>query len=372
MEKLGSRSAWIDGNPVDFIDAVRLAANLLQRSRQAAFFGMGTDIAGARAAITLAERIGAVVDHAHSASLLRNLDCMREDGVMLTTPAESHLRADLVLLVGRDPGLEWQGLHARLFRSEAFPDVEGMRKIVWLAPDAASCITGFCGSIEIIEAGEGTTLAMNLAALRAALKGRLPGREDFQHLVRLADRLALARFGVAVWSAQGIDFMTLEMLNGLVRDLNETTRFSTLPLPPPDNAVGVLQATAWMTGFPPCTGFGLGWPEHDPWRFDAERLLTCGEADCALWISALGSPPQIWPTAAPVIAVCGPEHDFATPPRVRFAVGRPGIDHDAVLHDLDVGTLVAVAASSPSSALSVAETLQAIGAHLDTGGPLAC
>ena len=25
----------------------------------------------------------------------------------------------------------------------------------------------------------------------------------------------------------------------------------------------------WMTGFPPRTGFGRGYPEHDPWRFEA-------------------------------------------------------------------------------------------------------
>ena len=84
------------------------------------------------------------------------------------------------------------------------------------------------------------------------------------------------------------------MLNGLVRDLNETTRFSTLPLAAPDNGAGVLAACGWMTGFPMRTGFGAGAPIHDPWRFDAERLVASGETDCVLWISAFGAASPAW------------------------------------------------------------------------------
>ena len=118
------------------------------------------------------------------------------------------------------------------------------------------------------------------------------------------------------------------MLNGLVRDLNETTRFSTLPLPPPDNGAGVLAACGWITGFPMRTGFGAGAPLHDPWRFDAERLVASGETDCVLWISAFGAAPPEWPNAMTVIALCEPTAQFAKDPNVRIAIGRPGVDHD--------------------------------------------
>ena len=180
------------------------------------------------------------------------------------------------------------------------------------------------------------------------------------------DRGALikaARFGVAVWTAASLGALEIEMINGLVRDLNETTRFSTLPLPPPDNGAGVLAACGWTTGFPMRTGFGAGAPLHDPWRFDAERLVASGETDCVLWISAFGAAPPEWPNAMTVIALCEPTTQFAKDPNVRIAIGRPGVDHDAVMHSSDAGTLVAVTASARSAAPSVAQALERIAAR---------
>ena len=100
-------AASIDGAPASLDDAAAAAARLLARSGQPLIAGLGADIDGARAAIALAERIGGVIEHMHSAALMRDLDCLRETGVMLTTPGEARVRADVVLLVG-------DGLHANL------------------------------------------------------------------------------------------------------------------------------------------------------------------------------------------------------------------------------------------------------------------
>jgi formylmethanofuran dehydrogenase subunit B len=180
----------------------------------------------------------------------------------------------------------------------------------------------------------------------------------------IAATLKGARFGVAVWTAESLGALEIEMLHGLVRDLNETTRFSTLPLAALDNGAGVLAACGWMTGFPMRTGFRSGVPIHDPWRFDAERLVASGETDCVLWISAFGAAPPAWPSAVNVMALCKRTTKFAQAPNVRIAVGRPGVDHDAVMHSPDVGTLVAVTASARTPAPSVAQALERIGARL--------
>jgi formylmethanofuran dehydrogenase subunit B len=359
--------ASIDGAAASFDDAAAAAARLLARSAQPLIAGLGVDIDAARAAIPLAERVGGVIEHMHSAALLRDLDCLRESGVMLTTPGEARVRADVVLLVGDGLTETWPALNERLLRPPARPEgVDVARRIVWLAPQADATIPGFDGGIEIFAAGLGATLAVNLAALRARVKGRPVAQPQISlaALDALAGVVKGARFGVAVWTAASLGALEIEMLHGLVRDLNETTRFSTLPLAAPDNGVGVLAACGWMTGFPMRTGFGAGAPLHDPWRFDAERLVASGETDCVLWISAFGAVPPAWASAANLIALCEAAAEFAKEPNVRIAIGHPGVDHDAITHSPDAGTLVAVTASARSAAPSAAQALERISASL--------
>jgi formylmethanofuran dehydrogenase subunit B len=306
---------------------------------------------------------------------LRDLDCLRSTGIMLTTPGEARVRADVVLLVGDGLTEAWPSLTERLLALPARPEgVDVKRRIVWLAPHADARISGFDGDIEIVTVGIGTTLAANLAALRAWVKGRPVAQTQLplSALDTLASIVKAARFGVAVWTAESLGALEIEMLHGLVRDLNDTTRFSTLPLPAPDNGAGVLAACGWMTGFPMRTGFGAGVPIHDPWRFDAERLVASGETDCVLWISALGAAPPAWRSAVNFIALCERTAQFAEEPNVRIAVGRPGVDHDAVMHSPDTGALVAATASARSGAPSVAQALERIGARLGEADNSSC
>ena len=365
----------IGGAPASLDAAAAAAARLLGRSAQPLIAGLSADIEGARAAIALAERVGGVVDHIHSAALLRDLDCLRETGIMLTTPGEARVRADVVLLVGDGLTETWPGLSERLLAPPARPEgADVARRIVWLAPRRDATIPGFGGDIEVVAAGAGATLAANLAALRARVKGRPVARAQIPlaALDALAAIVKGARFGVAIWTASTLGALEIEMLHGLVRDLNETTRFSTLPLAAPDNGAGVLAACGWMTGFPMRTGFGAGAPVHHPWRFDAERLVASRETDCVLWISAFGAAPPAWASAMNVIALCEPTAEFAKAPDVRIAVGRPGVDHDAVLHSSDAGALVAVTASARSAAPSVAQALERIGACLGEANASPC
>ena len=360
--------AWIRGDPVTLQAAIVEAARLLGTSRMPVVAGLGTDVAGARAAIALAERLRGTIDHMHSEALLRDLDVMREAGMMITTPNEARLRADLLLLIG--PGLieGWPDLPARLF---AKPDGgDATRRIVWLCPGTAAKAANAHQKILII-GDNPADLAVVLAALRARCAGRPAGNTplEAQELDALAAELAKAHFGVAVWSSAEHDGLTIEMLCGLVKDLNAATRFSGLPLAPPDNAAAVQQVSGWMTGFPLRTGFGRGYPEHDPWRFDAVRLVDSGEADCALWISAGRVVPPSWTRDVPLIALAPQPDGFPRPPEVAIAVGRPGIDHDAVEHLAATGTLAPVSARNPANTISVADAVGRIAAALPAALP---
>jgi formylmethanofuran dehydrogenase subunit B len=307
----------------------------------------------------------------HSDALLTHLDVLRDAGMMITTPTEARVRGDLILLVGSGLLEAWPELRERLLAAPlASASGTTKRRIVWLCPDRDEAREH--ESLSVQRAGEAAELPSALAWLRArAADHPVAPYRLAQQLEPLVPALKGARFGVAVWSAAALDPLSAEMLCGLVSDLNRATRFTSLPLLPGDNAGGVNQACAWTTGFPVRTGFGRSDAEHDPWRFDTRRLVNAGEADCAVWISAYSGFSPEWRRAIPTIALGGADIAFkGTTPRVRIAVGRPGIDHDAVQHDAATGTLTAVAAAQPSGALSVAEALSRISSLLP--GPTRC
>ena len=200
-----------------------------------------------------------------------------------------------------------------------------------------------------------------LAALRAAVAGRRCGdMRQGAAVKRLAAELRESRFGVAIWSAAELDALSIEMLCGLVDDLNATTRFSGWPLPEGDHAAGVLEACGWTTGLPMRTGFARGFPEHDPWRFEAKRLVESGEADCALWVSAYRAALPDWQADLPTVVLTAADAKFRRAPRVHIAVGRPGFDHDSIEHFAAAGTLVRTRAKRESGAVSVARALEMI------------
>jgi formylmethanofuran dehydrogenase subunit B len=319
-------------------------------------------VAGARAAAALAQRLGAAVDHMHGEALLRDLDVMREGGAMLIAPTEARVRADTVLLAGPGAGEKENELSQYLVAAVGGPGVVTDRRIFWLCPGADP---GPANKVAVIGRGVRDLPAL-LAALRARVNGRPAGAGPVSARVLdgLADALKAAKFGVAVWSAAKLDPLVIEMLCGLVDDLNEATRFSGLPVPAGDNAVGVQQVCGWTMGFPVRTGYGRAYPEHDPWQFRAARLVETGEADCVLWISAYQAATPEWRGDPPTIALAPAGARFAKTPRVHIAVGAPGRDHNGVTHHAMLGTFAAMAATSPSDALSVAAAIDSIAAHL--------
>jgi len=351
--------AWIRGTPSPLQDAVERAATLLGGSRLPVIAGLGTDVAGARAAIALAERVGGAVDHIHADALLRQLDAMREGGMLVTTPHEVSERCDLLLLVG--PGLTeaWPELPKRLFADKK-------RRIVWLCPDAAPKQR----RIKVI-GNDPAQLPVLLAMLRARVSGRPVAGDALlrSEIEPLAAALRQARFGVAVWSAATLDPFAIGMLAGLAKDLNDKTRFTSLPLAPHDDGAAVLQVSGWKTGFPVRTAFGRGFAEHDPWQFDAVRLVDSGEADCAMWIAATSAAAPAWRRQVPLIALAAKPDDLPYSAEVAFAVGRPGIDHDGVEHSPASGTLAPVAAKKPRKTRTVADVVTQIAAALPEGKP---
>jgi formylmethanofuran dehydrogenase subunit B len=344
--------AWIDGKEANLKAAIAEAARMLAASRFPLIAGLGTDIAGARAAIALAARIGAVIDHMHADALLSSLDVMRSAYLMTTTPAEARLRADYLLLVGAGIAGQFGGLRALLGANA------GTRNVTWLCPDRDAREIAKGMPINIVGRNP-ADLPIALAMLRAHIAGRPIGKGPVaaRAIDGVVEQVKAARFGVAVWSIEHLDALATEMLQGIVVDLNTTTRFSSLPIEPPDNAAGVLQACGWTIGYPMRTRFARRTPQHDPWTYDTARLVQSGEVDCALWISSYGSAEPEWTNAVPTIALVSAQAQSRSPARVTIQVGRPGGDHDAVEFVACVGALASLPASKPSDTPSVARVV---------------
>jgi formylmethanofuran dehydrogenase subunit B len=177
------------------------------------------------------------------------------------------------------------------------------------------------------------------------------------------ETLRNARFGVFVWSASTLDPLAIRCC-GLCDRLNATTRLRASISAAA--ALGVTQTAGWMTGFPPRTGFGRGYPEHDPWRFESSRLVDSGEADAALWISAFDGEKPAWSRADIPLITLAPAQ--AAPSRGLFIeVGQPGVTHDAVLMTQETGGMTLRRASAPTDAPSVAQAIGAIMAEVSEG-----
>jgi formylmethanofuran dehydrogenase subunit B len=359
--------ALVNGVAVSVETAAEEAARLLTRSRQPIFAGLATDIAGARATVALAEKLRGAYDHIHSETVFRDLDVMRQAGLMITTPNEARLRADVLLFVGPKLTDAWPDMLERLDLASAAKcdTAQAPRMKIWLGPGRKDPVE----ASSLVFAATAAGLPNVVAALRALVAGKKIRMADAAQtkLTEIAKHLWAARFGVVVWSAGSIDSLVIEMLYGLIDDLNQTTRFSGLPLAASMNAMGVLQTSGWMTGFPMRTGFGRGYPEHDVWRFESNRMIESGEADAAVWISSYESGAPVWKRRVPLVALATPKTRFPYPPDVLIEVGAPGIDHDGVEYVADTGTLVMVEAKQRSDAPRIDQMIGLIDSYIENG-----
>lgn len=318
--------ARMGGTAVSMDDAVAEAARLLANSHAPLIAGLATDVDGVLSALTLAERIGATVDHERSDALFRNLAVLRRFGWSTTTLAELRNRCDLVLVVGPDPAAAFPRLWERWVVPEPAFMPDGARSVVFLGgeplPETAQLLGG---QIETVAPGA-ADLATLVARLRTALAGR-PAAGDA--MTELAARLRAARYAVVIWAAglfQGPQpDMIVEGLVRLIRTVDGTTRCAGLPLSGADNVIGANQASGWRTGFPLRTGFDGGVPTHDPERFDWRRRLQ--DADVTFWISAFRPEMPEFSTNGTVIMLAPPEMAMTPEPALFIPVGTPGIDH---------------------------------------------
>lgn len=358
----------IAGRAASLDDAVAAAATLLRAARQPLVTGPGVDLAGIRALLALAERLGAVVDRWRSAPQFANLAVFQRAGMLAATFAEIQNRTDLALVVGSDPAQRYPRFFERLLRNAKPLYRNAAPSVVYLGP-AASAPSDPVVAERIVIAGD--RLLDALRVLAAAVEGRrVAAAADWPlaALAALARRFESASYGTIIWDAaelpaamrQDIAALILQLL----RVLTLKTRCVGLPLGGSDNAQGVAQAMLWQTGWPGRLSFGAGVPAHDPWRYDAERMLRDGETDLLLWVEAFGTEPPP-PTRVPTIALLPPDAAPPAPAAVEIRIGVPGLDHRGWVMRSDTVVALPLAATRAAPLPSVAAVADAMRAALE-------
>lgn len=345
----------IDGASTSFDEAVSAAARVLTKARNPLFDGMGCDVAGMRAVLKLAERIGGAVEPANSERMLRNFLTLQDSGLLSTTLSEVRNRADLIVIAGADIAMRFPRFFERCLQP---PDTlfEPTREIIYLGegavPPQAEVIA--CANDRLGE------VAQALRALSAGVKlaaSEIAGIEAAK-LGELARRMKGARYGVLVWTAAGFDFphaeLTVQALAQLVKDLNRETRFSALPLGGGNGDITAAQVATWQTGYPLRIDFGGGYARYDPYSRPRD------EADALVWISSFFSDLPAPQSRAPIIALHRAGMKFGNAPHISIPVGTPSIDHSGHVFRTDNVVAIRLKKLRESKLPSTAQAIAAI------------
>ena len=341
--------AFVNGRAVPATEAVDAAARLLAGACAPLVSGLAADAAAISAAMDLAKRLGAAVDHAHGPTLAKLAGVMASTGTLSAPPSEVRARSDVLLLAGP---LGDGALSAYVAAGVA-------TTVVAVGADARRMKRDGRRLVQVPAAGDREVLAA-LAAIRAALAGRLA--KPPRAIAHAAAALGGAAYGAALYDPVSLPEPALTLLMGLVDDLNRNTRFTSMALAVPGNGMGALLVSGWTAGCPlPYGHRGDGETDHDPLRYDTARLLDAGACDAVLWLDTLGTGVAPPVRRAPCVTIgAGPVAGAA----VAFVAGTPGRDHDAVIYRAEIATLAQHPATAASDAATAASLIAAIEAAL--------
>lgn len=357
----------VDGRRGTLEEAVAVAAKLLRRARQPLIDGLGTDVDGARAAVRLAGRCGATLDHVHGESLADGAALLQSRGHYATTLSEVHNRADFVLLVGVDLEDRYENLARRCLRPATALDPKrlGARRIVSLGtPNAVADTSLRCRPQNLPVVLNGLLAELRGRPLTARSVGGVPRRA----LAALAAGLRESRYSVVAFATGPLGAMrpaVLQTVADLVSELNTESRAAALPLGGDDGAQSAAGVCTWMTGYPLRVRCGKTL-DYDPHANAGERLVAGGAADALLWVDAFGrhaNPPRgARPEQTVILSAVRPT--AARRAAAWIPVGTPGLDHAARLLRTDAVVTLPLPALRDAGLPSVATVLGAISAAL--------
>jgi formylmethanofuran dehydrogenase subunit B len=341
--------AEVDGKAVELHDAIVQVASILDRSKCPLIYGLSrSSTEGQRAAVRLADILGATVDTTASLGHGTSVMAAQDEGESTCTLGEARNRADLVIFWGANPAVT----HPRHFerysvdpKGEFLPGGRHDRTVVVVDVNP----TETSSSADLFIQVEPEQDFEALWALRMLLQGQSPEPGattgvSLEILSNLLDRMRRCRYGVVFFgfglSRAKHGHRSVEALLQLVRELNHHTRFSVRRMRGSGDVTGADMVLAWQTGYPFSVNLARGYPRYNPGEYSALTLLERREVDSCLFVGSHGI--QRFSEAArsylreiPTIVLDSPVAEVPIKPTVRFTTAIYGIHAAGTAYRMD-------------------------------------
>ena len=325
-----------DGQPLALDLTIERLAKALVEARGRCLVYLGPDLTSQaqRAALSVADLLGATVDSGTSDTAANGLITAQRRGRASATLGEVRNRGDVFLFWGVDPRERYPRFLSRYSVEPVgtqVPDGRRGRHVIAVSIGADKALEAADARIELPPDQEIAALSL----IRAAVQGNSvrATTETAQAAGVIAEKLMSARYAVLVHDAEPTALarnpLRAEALIALAQALNGPTRAALVSLRAGGNRVGGEAVLTWQTGYPFAVDFTLGYPRYGP-----ERRGTAGmESDRYQAVLLLGSLPENSPTLASLSrrrpAVIGPRASQASfPTSIAIDTGVAGI-HDA-------------------------------------------
>ena len=282
------------GREIPYLDAIEKSAAILRGARAPLFYGLSqSSTEGQRAAVALADRLGATIDTTASEGHAPSILALQQVGESTCSLGEIRNRADLVIYWGSDP-IQWQPRHLDRYSMPKGKSAAGVRTdrtliVIDTKPTETSELADQYLGIEIEQDFEA------LWTLRGLLRGIEPTEGTrtglpLAKLKELADRMRNCRCGIIFFGyglvLQPMGHQNVEALLQLVTDLNEYTRFYARRMRVGGDVSGADSVLCWQTGYPFSVNLSRGYPRYNPGEYSAADVLQRGESDAVVLIGS--------------------------------------------------------------------------------------
>ena len=341
--------ASLAGQPVTLNAALSRAGEILTGSDAPLIYGLSrSSTEGQRAAVALADAIGATIDTTASLCHAPSIMAFQQAGESTSSLGEVGNRSDLVVFWGCDPVVS----HPRhMERYSVDPVGEFVRggacdRTVIVVDDHPTASSAQADIFIQVEANRDFDA---LWALRGVIRGidaaaESPAGMPCNVLIDLARRMKTCRSGVVFFglglSRRGLGHHNVEALLRLVSDLNRHTRFYARRMRLYGDVTGADNVLCWQTGYPFSVNLGRGYPRFNPGEFSVEGVLERQEADACVIVGS-ETLEQLSPRALahlreiPTIILDYPNVDSIVKPTVHFTTAIYGIHRPGTAYRMD-------------------------------------